>query len=161
MLRTSYWYSLRDQRRGVEIERLVDGRHLAHPHELADDVGRLDAELVGEILHGDRFLHLDDALLRLRFGDLSLLISFPIGSFFLLRKENHFLLAVVGEAHVFGTDFGFAAAAAAFFRGFFLGHLVEVFFGHLDDAEAVLVLRRRSRLWSRPFGCQRRGAAPA
>ena len=105
-------------------------------HELADHVGRFHAELVGEILNGDGFLHLDDAFLRLGFGDLRFLDLFAQRELLLLGKENHFLLAVIGKTNVFRTNFRFAAAAA-FFRCFFLGHLVEVFLRHLDDAEAV------------------------
>ncbi len=135
-----------DQGRRVEVDRLVDRSHHAHLHELADDVHRLDAELVGEILDRDRVFHLDVAFVLGRGGDVGLADLLADGELFLLGKENHFLLAVIREAHVLGTDFGHAPAAAAFFRGFFLGHLIEVFLGELDDAETVARRLRRARL---------------
>ena len=42
-----------DQRRGVAVDQLVDGREDAALDELADDVGRVDRQQVGELLDGD------------------------------------------------------------------------------------------------------------
>src|SRR5262249_42841764 len=60
----------RQQRRGVEIDRLVDG-HADHPHppQLLQHLGRLDAHLVGELGDGDALVHLDDALVLGGRGD--------------------------------------------------------------------------------------------
>jgi hypothetical protein len=51
-----------DERRGT-IDELVDGREDAALDELADDVRRIDAEQVGELLDGDRRGQLDRAAL--------------------------------------------------------------------------------------------------
>ena len=53
---------LNHDHRGVLVERLVDGHHLAQLHELFDDLGRLDRHLVRQFGHGDGFghVHLDD-----------------------------------------------------------------------------------------------------
>ena len=42
------------QLRGVGVERLVDGRHDAHLHQLLDDIGAAHRHAVGELGHGDR-----------------------------------------------------------------------------------------------------------
>ena len=54
---------LGDQRRGVAVDELVDGREDAALDQLADDVGRAGAEEVGELLDGDRARQLDRAAL--------------------------------------------------------------------------------------------------
>ena len=41
------------QLRGVGIERLIDGRHDAHLHQLLDHVGAAHRHAVGELGHGD------------------------------------------------------------------------------------------------------------
>ena len=51
------------QRRGVAIDQLVDGREDAALDQLADDVGGIDPEQLGELLDGDRAGQLDRATL--------------------------------------------------------------------------------------------------
>ena len=60
-----------DQRRGVAVDELVDGREDAALDQLADDVGRVDRQDLGELLDGDRAGQLDRATLT-RVGDLDL-----------------------------------------------------------------------------------------
>ena len=52
-----------DERRGVAIDELVDGGEDPALDELADDVGGIDPEQVGELLDGDRGRQLDGASL--------------------------------------------------------------------------------------------------
>ena len=52
-----------DERRGVAVDQLVDGREDAALDQLADDVGRVDGEQLGELLDGDRAGQLDRAAL--------------------------------------------------------------------------------------------------
>ena len=49
---------LGNQLRGIGIDHIVDGCHLALLHEQADDVDRALGHAVGEILNGDRFWEL-------------------------------------------------------------------------------------------------------
>ena len=60
-----------DERRRVAVDQLVDRREDAALDELADDVGRVDRQQVGEFLDGDRRGQLDRATLT-RVGDLDL-----------------------------------------------------------------------------------------
>ena len=53
----------RDQRRGVAVDELVDGREDAALDELADDVRGVDGEQLGELLDGDGRGQLDRAAL--------------------------------------------------------------------------------------------------
>src|SRR4029077_10239533 len=56
----------RDERRGVAVDELVDGREDAALDELADDVCGADGQELGELLDRDRARQLDRAaLLRL------------------------------------------------------------------------------------------------
>ena len=57
------------QRRGVAVDGLVDGGEDATADEFADDVGRVDADELGQLLDGDRLGDLDGAASR-RIGDL-------------------------------------------------------------------------------------------
>ena len=60
-----------DERRGVAIDQLVDGREDPALDQLADDVGRVDRQQLGELLDGDRRGQLDRATLT-RVEDLDL-----------------------------------------------------------------------------------------
>ena len=53
----------RDEGRGVAVDQLVDGREDAALDELADDVGGVDRQELGQLLDGDRRRQLDGATL--------------------------------------------------------------------------------------------------
>ena len=53
----------RDERRGVAVDELVDGREDPALDQLADDVGDVDRQQIGEFLDGDRAGQLDRATL--------------------------------------------------------------------------------------------------
>ena len=77
----------RDDRRGVEIDVLVDV-DFHHPErpELLDDLAPLDRHLLGELGDRDGVGHADDALVLGRGGDLRLLELLPGGRDLLLRE---------------------------------------------------------------------------
>ena len=57
---------LGDDADGVVGQRLRERRHLAHAHELLDDLGDGDAEVLGDVLDGRAGVDLDDVGARLR-----------------------------------------------------------------------------------------------
>jgi hypothetical protein len=68
----------RDQRGRIAVDQLVDRGEDAALDQLADDVCRVDAEQVGELLDGDRGRQLDRATLtRIEDLDLALLCAVP------------------------------------------------------------------------------------
>src|SRR5207249_2660318 len=75
----------RDQRRGVVIERLVDGRHHPHVEELLEDVAGLDTHGARQVGDRDHLRNTDDPLRSARDGDLGLLLLLPRQRASLLR----------------------------------------------------------------------------
>ena len=59
-----------NQRRRIEIDRLVDGHHQTQGNQFVDHIRCLDPHPLGQFADADRFVHPDPALDRLRRGDL-------------------------------------------------------------------------------------------
>src|SRR5262249_36718399 len=89
---------VRDQRRGVEIDVVVDA-DVHHPQrpELLDDLAPLDGHLLGQLGDGDRVAHADDALVLGGGGALRLL-QLLAGSRDLLLREGAGAIAARPEA---------------------------------------------------------------
>ena len=75
------------QRRRVGVDELVDGGHGAARHQLADQVGGLDAHGLGERRHRDRLLDADDLLVLGTLGHLCL--GSLLGGLLLLAADRH------------------------------------------------------------------------
>ena len=80
-----------DQRCGVVVERLVDGRHDAQVHQLLDDLAGLDTQAPGQVADADDLGNPHDALAGLghRDGRLALLLA----------RQDAFLLRAAGDVH--------------------------------------------------------------
>ena len=86
-----------EQRGGVDVEHLVERRHLAELHQFLDQVAGLDAHRAPEVADGDALGDTDDALGGLGRRDLGLALFLAGESAALLRHTQPAHLALGGE----------------------------------------------------------------